>query len=114
MLVLSNDALAAALLGALIEMEGGRAAFANAGESPRDAVRRLRPGLVFVDCDNAEACRTAFIGPAKMMGAAVVLFGPRGAAQAVRAHAETNGTDLLLIPPAPGELRAAIARGATL
>ena len=48
-LVLSDDPLAAALVAAAIEHYGVRPVFAAAGESPRDALRRLRPRVVLVD-----------------------------------------------------------------
>ena len=110
MLVLSNDALAAALLGALLEIEGCRVAFMAARESPRDALRRLRPCVVFIDVGYAEACCAAVIGPARMMRAGVVLFGGRRAAERLRERAQEHDAQLLLMPPVLGELRGAIDR----
>jgi hypothetical protein len=74
-LVLSQDALAAALLGAAVEYAGFAPLFARQGESSRDALRRLRPAVVLVDCDDEDACAESFIGPVMMMGARVVVFG---------------------------------------
>jgi DNA-binding response OmpR family regulator len=107
--VVSPDALAAALLGALVETEGYAPSFARAGESARDALRRLRPEVALVDCDAPEGCGAAFAGPARMMGTRVVLFGPPAAAERARACAEELGVAALTLPPAPGALRRALA-----
>lgn len=76
-LVLSSDALAAALLGAAIELAGHDPRFAQSGESPRDSLLRVRPRLVVVDCDHEDACSEAFVGPALMTGSRVLLFRSR-------------------------------------
>ena len=73
-LVLSSDPLAAALLGAAIELAGYAPQFPYATESSRAALLRARPRLVVVDCDHQEACSDAFIGPALMTGSRVLLF----------------------------------------
>lgn len=73
-LVLSSDPLAAALLGAAIELAGYAPRFPESSESPRTALLRARPRLVVVDCDHEEACSDAFIGPALMTGSRVLLF----------------------------------------
>jgi hypothetical protein len=73
-LILSSDALAAALLGAAIEIAGFAPAFPRIGEAPRDALRRTRPCLVVVDCDLEDACGEAFFGPVIMTGARIAVF----------------------------------------
>jgi hypothetical protein len=73
-LVLSSDPLAAALLGAAIELAGYAPHFPSSSESPRTALLRARPRLVVVDCDHEEACSDGFIGPALMTGSRVLLF----------------------------------------
>lgn len=74
-LIVSPDALGAALLAAAIEIAGVRAGFPMDGESPRDAVRRMRPSHVLIDCEDAHASDESLIGPAMMTGARVFLFG---------------------------------------
>lgn len=76
-LVLSSDPLAAALLGAAIELAGYAPDFPHATESARVALLRARPRLVVVDCDHEEGCSDAFIGPALMTGSRVLLVGSR-------------------------------------
>ena len=76
-LILSADPLAAALLGAAAELAGYDALFPHASEPPRAALLRLRPRLVLVDCDHETACSEAFVGPALMTGAKVLIFRSR-------------------------------------
>lgn len=78
-MIFSADALAAALLGAAVELAGHDPHFPRSGEVARDALRRVRPRLAVVDCDHDEACSDSFVGPALMTGARVLLFSsPRG------------------------------------
>lgn len=74
-LILSPDALAAALLGAAVELSGYSPAYPRESEPARDALRRARPGIVFVDCDHSEGATDAFLGPAMMTGACLAIFG---------------------------------------
>ncbi|MEO8562538.1 MAG: hypothetical protein ABI601_10715 [bacterium] len=76
-LVFSSDPLAAALLGAAIELAGHAPSFVQSDETARDALLRVRPRLVVIDCDHVEACTDAFIGPALMTGSRVLLFRSR-------------------------------------
>jgi hypothetical protein len=76
-LVFSSDPLAAALLGAAIELAGHEPHFSQANESARNALLRVRPRLTVIDCDHEEACSEAFIGPALMTGSRVLLFRSR-------------------------------------
>ena len=76
-LVFSADPLAAALLGAAVELSGHLPHFARLDEPARSALLRVRPRLVLVDCDHEEACSDEFVGPALMTGARVILFKSR-------------------------------------
>jgi hypothetical protein len=76
-LIFSEDPLAAALIGAAVNLVGVEPTFPANGEPPRDALRRERPGLVLVDCDHEGACSPTFFGPALMTGARVLLVGSR-------------------------------------
>lgn len=72
-LIFSADPLAAALLGALVELAGHTPNFPQQhAEQARGALLRVRPRLVLIDCDH-EACADGFVGPALMTGARVVL-----------------------------------------
>jgi hypothetical protein len=74
-LIVSPDALGAALLGAAIDVAGLRVGFPADGETPRDALLRMRPSHVLIDCDDVTASDESLIGPAMMTGARVFLFG---------------------------------------
>ena len=76
-LICAEDPLAAALLGAAVELVGFEATFPNGGEPPRDALLRERPRLVLVDCNHESACGPSFFGPVLMTGARVLLVGSR-------------------------------------
>jgi hypothetical protein len=76
-LIFSEDPLAAALIGAAVELVGFEPTFPTDAESPRDALLRERPRLVLVDCDHDAACGPSFFGPVLMTGARVLLVGSR-------------------------------------
>jgi hypothetical protein len=73
-LIISSDPLAAALLGAAVELSGHLPHFVRPEERLRAALLRVRPRLLLIDCDHEEACTDEFAGPAIMTGARVVLF----------------------------------------
>ncbi len=97
-LILSADPLAAALLGAVVELAGHAPHFANGGEAPRDALRRVRPRVALVDCDHEEACSDAFAGPALMTGAKVILFRSRRTRSRTSEVAERLSLPVLELP----------------
>ena len=76
-LILSADTLAAALLGAAVELAGHQPHFPQADEVAQVALRRVRPRLVIVDCDHDHACSEAFVGPVLTTGAQLLLFDSR-------------------------------------
>ena len=97
-LIFSEDPLAAALIGAAVELIGFAPAFATDGASPRGALIRVRPRLVLVDCAHEGACGPSFIGPALMTGARVVLLGSRHSRRDPRALAASFGVRALTLP----------------
>ena len=76
-LIISSDPLAAALLGAAVELAEHLPLFVRTEERPRAALLRVRPRLILIDCDHEEACSDEFVGPAMMTGAHVILFRSR-------------------------------------
>ena len=97
-LVLSSDPLAAALLGAAIELAGRAPKFPRADESPRSALLRVRPRLVVIDSDHEDACSEAFVGPALMTGSQVVLFRSRRTQRDVSEMADRLGLRTVEMP----------------
>lgn len=73
-LIFFDDPLAAALIGAAVELAGHATHFAQSGETARAALRRARPQAVLIDCNHEESCQDAFVGPALMTGARVILL----------------------------------------
>lgn len=97
-LVLSSDPLAAALLGAVIELQGRTPQFPQADESPRAALLRVRPHMVVVDCDHEDGCSESFIGPAIMTGSQVILFRSRRTRRDVSEMAHRFGLRTIGMP----------------
>lgn len=104
MLVLSHDAVAAALLGALLETLGYPVRFRRPPESPEEAVRRVRPRIALIDCEDTSSCTDEIVGRAAMRGISVVIFGAPEALDRVRAFALEHDIAILLMPPAPDDL----------
>ena len=98
-LILSADAIAAALLGALIETLGYPVRFARPPETADETIRRVRPSVCLLDCEDPENCSDAFLGHAAMRGISVVVFGKREALEHLRALALADDIDMLIVPP---------------
>jgi hypothetical protein len=97
-LILSADPLAAALLGAAVELAGHAPHFPTPDEGARTALRRLRPRAVLIDCGHEEACSEAFIGPALMTGARVQLFASQHTPSDARDVARRLGLTIAELP----------------
>src|SRR5215207_9539495 len=74
-LILSADSVAAALLGALIETLGYSIRFAKPPERAEQTIRRVRPAVCLLDCDDPSACNEEILGRAAMRGISVIVFG---------------------------------------
>ena len=97
-LIFSADPLAAALLGALVELTGHAAHFQREDEAARGALMRVRPRLVLIDCDHEETCADVFIGPALMTGAQVILYRSRRTRQETHEFAGRLGLRVVELP----------------
>ncbi|MEX2152920.1 MAG: hypothetical protein WD825_06235 [Gemmatimonadaceae bacterium] len=97
-LILSSDAVAAALLGALVETLGYLVRFYHPPELPDDALRREKPSVAMVDCDDVTVLNDELLGRAKMRGIAVVMFGSADALRRVRQVAIDHELDTLIMP----------------
>jgi hypothetical protein len=112
-LIFSSDPLAAALIAAAIELAGHAPHFAQPGESAREALRRVRPGLVLIDCDHAESCSDEFIGPALMMKARVLLFKSKRTERDVREFAERLKLRVVSLPMEYEDFQATLQEAVT-
>ena len=112
-LILSHDAVGAALLGALVETLGYAVSFAQPLEIAEASVRRLHPRICLVDCNDARSCRTEFFARATMRGVSVVIYGRAEALERVRTSAMTHEIEMLRMPPTPEELELVLQKAAT-
>lgn len=97
-LILSADTVAAALLGALIETLGYSVRFARPPETPDQTIRRVRPSVCLLDCEDPANCSAEFLGRATMRGISVVVFGRRDALEDVRELAAAHDIEMLILP----------------
>ena len=109
-LILSADAVAAALLGALIETLGYHVCFADPVESVDQSIRRARPRVLLVDSSDSESCNRAVLGRATMRGVSVVMFGTTEALRRGRKLVHEHQLDTLLMPADATELRDTLER----
>lgn len=105
-LIFSSDPLAAALLAAAVELAGHSPHFAQKGESARDALRRVRPRLLLIDCDHEESCSDELIGPALMMQAVALIFSSQRSQRDMRLFADRLGVRMIQMPMQYDELSA--------
>jgi DNA-binding NtrC family response regulator len=97
-LILSPDAVAAALLGALVETLGYLVRFYRPPESPDDAIKRAKPSIAMVDCDDPSLMNGELLGHARMRGISVVIFGSADAITRVRRLVTDHSLETLLMP----------------
>jgi DNA-binding NtrC family response regulator len=97
-LILSADAVAAALLGALVETLGYLVQFYQPPGDPEDAMRRAKPSVAMVDCGDPSLLSTELLGRARMRGVSVVIFGSQNAMARVRDLAREFDLQELIMP----------------
>lgn len=97
-LILSTDAVVAALLGTLVELDGHAPVFPSRDELPHRALERLRPRVVLVDCDHADACAADFFAQGRAQSTGVVLFSASRLQREVREVAERYGLPSFALP----------------
>src|SRR6266581_5363704 len=96
-LIVSADAVGAALLGVLIETLGYLVQFGRPPEGAEQGMRRARPKVCLIDCDPV-TCNGALMGRARMRGVTVIIFGTPEALDRVRALAVEHDIDMLRMP----------------
>jgi hypothetical protein len=105
-LIMSTDAVVAALLGTLIELDGHAPRFPQPDEPPIAALSRVRPHAVLVDCDHADACTGEFFERGREQRTGVVLFSAARLQDEVHEIADRHGLPSFALPVD----RAALAR----
>jgi hypothetical protein len=97
-LILSPDPLAAALLGAVVEVAGDQPHFPELTEPAPGALRRVRPRVVLVDAGHEEACSDEFVEPALMSGARVLLIDGKRHGERVATVGRRLGLEVIHLP----------------
>ncbi len=98
-LILSADVVAAALLGALIETLGYPVRFAQPPETVESSIRRVRPKVCLIDCEDPSCYNSQTLGRAAMRRISVVVFGTREALDKLNEFARVHDIQTLLVPP---------------
>lgn len=113
-LVLSDEAVIAALVGMLIETTGYAAVFPGAREQPASALHRLRPvAVVLLDASMEAARSDLFFALAERMSVGVAVFGSAARVRAIGEIASDRQIPWLTLPADVDSLRRALtlARG---
>jgi DNA-binding NtrC family response regulator len=97
-LILSADPVASALLGALIETLGYLVRFHRPSRTADEAMRRERPSIAMLDCEDPTLMNDELLGRARMRGISVIVFGSRDALARVRELAAQHDLHELLMP----------------
>src|SRR5438067_1677570 len=97
-LILSSDAVAAALLGALVETLGYLVRFYQPPEDAEAALRRAKPSVAMIDCNDPTMMKDELFGRARMRGISVIMFGTSDALSRVRALALEHSLETLIMP----------------
>lgn len=110
-LIISHDPVVAALVGAAVELAGLAPSFPAPGESPRNALRRMRPSLVLADCDREDTASESFVGPTLMTGARMAVFcsAAHTACERTKAIADRHGLAFFTLPDDTEALHAWVA-----
>ena len=97
-LILSPDAVAAALIGALVETLGYLVRFYHPPEDPDVALKRARPSVAMVDCEDPTLMKEELLRRARMRGISVVIFGSRDALSSVQSLAAEHTLETVIMP----------------
>ena len=103
-LVMSNDAVAAALVGALVETLGYEVHFSRSSEDPLVTLGRERPDVAFLDGGDQLLISDALLGHAAMRNIRVVVFGERAVVERIRTLAHAHRLHTLIVPASLDEV----------
>jgi hypothetical protein len=109
-LIISHDAVGAALIGALVETLGYVVGFLKPPETADEAMRRVRPSVAMVDCEDPDALSVELIGRARMRAIAVLMFGSRVVTRRMRELAEQYDLRSISLPVTATHLGEELAR----
>jgi hypothetical protein len=113
-LILSADAVGAALVGALVETFGYRVCFLRPPERPDEAIRRERPGLIMIDVDEATVMTDETVGHSTPHRAPLLLYGSSNGLQRVRQLSLDHELVTLAMPATPSSLAEALRKATSV
>ena len=113
-LLLSDDPMALALLGLLVELANYTPIFAAEGERPEDALARARPLLVVLIDDTLEAARSdVFFARAAQQRAPIAIFPGRASRRELMTRIGERGIPYFEIPTDAADLARVIGTAAS-
>ena len=109
-MILANEEVISALLGAMVELDGYVPVFPAADEQPLAAVRRHRPELLLLDCENDLAWDAAEMRGIATSGTRVLLFSAMRSQREIEQIAARYGVAAFALPVAYREFTAQLDR----
>jgi hypothetical protein len=97
-MVLANEEVISALLGAMVELDGYTAVFPQADEQPLTAITRHRPDLLLLDCEHEFAWDIQGLCAARGAGARVLLFSAMRSQRELEQVAAQHGIPAFTLP----------------
>lgn len=108
-LVVAEDVVIGALLASMAELAGYTPVFPKHAERALEAITRLRPPLVLLDCAHNEACEEEAYARAAEVGSTVILFSAMHTRHEAEAIAAVRGVASFALPIRFHELAAKLA-----
>ena len=109
-MVLANEEVISALLGAMVELDGCAPVFPAADEQPLAAIRRHRPDLLLLDCENDLAWDVAAMRAIVTMGTRILLFSAMRSQREIEQIAARYDVAAFVLPVAYREFTAHIGQ----
>src|SRR5690348_1738141 len=97
-LVIATDVVIGALLASLAELAGYAPVFPELTERPLEAITRLRPHIVLLDCDHDVACEDEAYSRAAETGSRIILFTASSTHEDAAAMATLRGVSSFAFP----------------
>jgi DNA-binding response OmpR family regulator len=108
-LVMAKDPFVAALLGALVEISGRKAAFPREGEPIGSALDRTAADLVLADCALGATACTSIANGARRDGSRLLMFSAAHTDREAHDIARRYGADVFVLPISPREFGECLA-----
>jgi DNA-binding response OmpR family regulator len=97
-LILSEDPVIGALLGAYVEFAGHRPFFADLGQAGDAATEQCDPAIILVDLDHRDGAGDSFMARQLAAGRGVIVFSSRRPSDEIQARAQRLGAASVEMP----------------